>query len=219
MTGATKETTLILVRHAVTDWNDGQRIQGQEDPPLSEHGREQARRLAAFLRDAGGWGEFRPGFLSLPPAAPVYTSDLRRARETAEILAQAWELPVEARPELREMCYGRWQGLTGAEVALRYPEEWQEWQANPQTARPQGGENMVEVQQRVVQLLTAMASSHPGETVLVVSHAGPLKAAICWALHLDLAERFRFNLHNCSLSVLTFPPGKEPRVDLVNFWV
>src|SRR5213078_2372373 len=94
-------TTLLLVRHGETDWNAAGRLQGHTDRPLSDYGREQARRLADELSSEG--------------VDAIYTSDLARARETAEIVAERLHLPVVLDPDLREKNWGTWEGLTSVE--------------------------------------------------------------------------------------------------------
>src|SRR5436309_2540758 len=120
-----EETRVILVRHGETAWNRDQRIQGHLDVPLSERGVRQAERLAAWLADE----EF----------AAVYTSDLARARITAEILAGD-RAPVVPDPRFREADFGLFQGLTSAEIRVTYPEAYEKWRADAIRHRPPGGE-------------------------------------------------------------------------------
>ena len=106
-------TTLILARHGETDWNRENRFQGHADPPLNDLGREQSAELAARLAGEG--------------IARVYTSPLRRASETAEIVARELGLEVEHLEGLREIDVGAWSGLTRDEVAVRFPDEYALW--------------------------------------------------------------------------------------------
>ena len=101
-------TTLLVARHGETDWNREGRWQGWADPPLNDTGRAQARRLAEELRETA--------------FDAVYASDLRRAFETAEILAAPHAVPVVADAGLREIDIGSWSGLTRAEIDARFPE-------------------------------------------------------------------------------------------------
>src|SRR6185437_7371482 len=100
--------TILVARHGETDWNREQRWQGWADPPLNETGRAQARQLAEELRGV--------------PFDAVYSSDLRRAHETALIVAEPHGVPVIADERLREVDVGSWSGLLHAEVEERYPE-------------------------------------------------------------------------------------------------
>ena len=147
-------TTLLLVRHGQTDWNRDGRFQGHADTPLNETGRGQARALAEAL--------------ATERVDAVYSSDLQRARHTAAAVADAAGLDVVTLPELREKHFGTWEGLTHAEIAERFPEA------------PRGswgdGETSEEMASRVLGALRQIAARHDGETVLVVSHGGPLLA-------------------------------------------
>ncbi len=144
-------TTLLLVRHGETDWNRERRWQGWADPPLNETGREQARALAEELRGA--------------PFDAVYASDLRRAAETAEVLAGPHDVPVVLDAGLREIDVGSWSGLTHAEIAERFPDG----------ERPDG-ESREQHVERVLAAVERIARAHPGERVLVVTHGGTLRA-------------------------------------------
>ena len=144
-------TELLLVRHAETEWNREGRWQGHADPPLNDAGRAQAHALAETLA-----GE---------EVDAIYTSDLRRAAETAEILAAALGRPVTADPELREIDVGSWSGLTRAEVAERYPD----WETHD-------GESIEALQARVVAAVLRIARQHPDGQVLIVTHGGSIRS-------------------------------------------
>jgi broad specificity phosphatase PhoE len=144
-------TTILLARHGETDWNREGRWQGWADPPLNETGREQARRLAEQLRST--------------PFDAVYSSDLRRAHETALIVAEPHRVPVVADPGLREIDVGSWSGLTRAEIDERFPN----------SERPDG-ETRAEHLARVLHAVERIARAHAGERILVVSHGGTMRA-------------------------------------------
>jgi broad specificity phosphatase PhoE len=144
-------TTLLLARHGETDWNREGRWQGWADPPLNDTGREQARRLAEELRAM--------------PFDAVYSSDLRRAHETAEILAAPHEVPVLVDPGLREIDIGSWSGLTRAEIAERFPDG----------GRPDG-ESHEEHAARVRAAVVRIARDHLGERILLVGHGGTIRS-------------------------------------------
>lgn len=154
-------TTIHLARHGETDWNRELRWQGHCDPPLNAIGREQARGLAESLRTTH--------------ITAVYASDLRRASETAEIVAARLALPVRLDPALREIDAGSWAGHTLAELAARYPEAVARWQKTGERAW-EGGESHAEMAARVVGAIRSIAAGHDGEDVLVVSHGGPMRA-------------------------------------------
>ncbi len=138
-------TTILLARHGETDWNRELRFQGHADRSLNDTGRLQAQELAERLREE--------------PIAAVYASDLRRASETAEIVAEALGLPMATDPRLREIDVGSWQGRTRAEL------DGAVWD----------GESYDRHRLRVVAALHRIAEAHPDGCVLVVAHGGTLR--------------------------------------------
>jgi probable phosphoglycerate mutase len=143
-------TTILLARHGETDWNREGRFQGWADPPLNEAGREQARALAERLRDT--------------PFDAVYSSDLRRAHETAAIVAAPHGVPVVSDPDLREIDVGSWSGLTRTEIEERFP-----------GAEHHDGESRTEHLARVLAAVERIARTHHGQRILIVSHGGSLR--------------------------------------------
>lgn len=139
-------TRLLLVRHGETDWNADGRLQGQTDRPLSDFGRQQARRLADEL--------------AAEDFEAIYSSDLARARETAEIVGARVGLPVMLDPDLREKDWGTWEGLTAVE---RDRVEF-------------AGESTEAHQERILRALQRISERHPGDrSVLVVTHGGSMR--------------------------------------------
>jgi alpha-ribazole phosphatase len=149
-------TRLILIRHGETDWNIEGRWQGQADVPLNERGREQALRIAQAL--------------SREKIAAVYSSDLCRARETAQVLAACLGQSVRLDRRLREIHQGEWQGLLVSEIEEKYAVEFQQRQTNPMSVAPPGGETARQVMERVRQAIEEIVRRHPEESVAVVSH-------------------------------------------------
>jgi broad specificity phosphatase PhoE len=166
-------TTIYLARHGETDWNAEERWQGHADTPLNERGRRQARELAERLADV--------------PFAAVYASDLRRARETAEIVAAGRALPLRIDPRLREIDVGSWQGLTNAEIAGRERSD---------------GETLEAFRERVLGALGEIATANDGETVLVVAHGGCARTVQRHLLGEPLPT-----LENCGVYVVRFQDG------------
>jgi probable phosphomutase (TIGR03848 family) len=166
---------LILIRHAVNDWV-GEKLAGwTPGVHLNDEGRAQAAALARRLAEV--------------PLAAIYSSPLERTLETAEPLAQAHGLAVQAREGLGETQYGDWTGRTLKE--LRDEKLWPVVQVYPSGARFPAGESMREVQARIVAELDAIRDSHTGQTVAVVSHSDPIKMAVAHytGLALDLFQR------------------------------
>ena len=139
-------TTLLLARHGETDWNAEGRLQGHTDRPLSDYGRRQARELAGELEDE--------------ELEAIYSSDLARARETAEIVGERLGLPVVLDPDLREKDWGTWEGLSAVE---RDRVEF-------------AGESTAAHQERILRALRRISELHPGTgRVLVVTHGGSMR--------------------------------------------
>ncbi|HEX6548925.1 MAG TPA: histidine phosphatase family protein [Candidatus Dormibacteraeota bacterium] len=179
---------LLLIRHGQSTWNDERRIQGQLDPPLSDLGREQARRLAERL--AGGQYE------------ALYTSDLARARATAEAVGAAVGLEPIPTPELREVALGEWEGLTREQLVAGYPEAWARWQSEPSWDLPPGGEGADLFEARVARAVEEIFARHPQQEVLVVAHGGVIQVALGRLLGRASHGLFPFVIDNCSISTL-----------------
>jgi broad specificity phosphatase PhoE len=158
-------TTILLARHGETDWNRDGRFQGHADPPLNATGRAQAVELASAVASE--------------KLTAVYASPLRRAFETAEIVAAPHELEPGAVEALREVDVGSWQGLTRAEVESRFPEQYARWLGHGQGW--EDGETYERMAERVIEALLELAAAHDGERILVVTHGGPIRAAFAFA--------------------------------------
>jgi probable phosphoglycerate mutase len=170
-----KATTLVLVRHAVTA-HTGPLLSGRMPGiDLSETGVEQAAAAGKRLADL--------------PVTTVYASPIERTRQTAEHIAGHHGLPVRELPGVIEADYGEWTGGKIAELAKT--DLWKTVQVVPSRARFPNGESIAEMQSRMVVALEEVVAAHPGELVVVVSHADPIKAAIAHftGVHLDLFQR------------------------------
>ena len=151
---------LLLLRHGQSTWNAEGRWQGWADPPLSELGREQARWAAVSLLSVGFHA--------------VVSSDLRRARETAEIVATELGLgSVDVVPGLRERDVGAWSGLTSDEIEAKWPGQLDEWRAGQLAQIPEGEGDIAG---RVMAALDEVLVSHHGDTVLAVTHGGVIRS-------------------------------------------
>lgn len=171
-----------LIRHGQTDWNVQGRWQGQtpDAPPLNATGVAQAHALAETLAQQAEQSAFQA----------LYSSDLLRARQTAEIIALRLRLPVRLDPRLREVNLGAWEGMLGEDVALRYVAELDERKRNPVHSRPPQGETVFELAARVGQALDDIARGHPNGNVLVVSHGLAIATALCMANGMPLERVF-----------------------------
>jgi broad specificity phosphatase PhoE len=165
-----KALRLLAVRHGATEWSQARRFAGSRDIPLTAHGRLQAEAVAQALAGTS--------------AAAVYTSPLERARTSAEVIAKPHRLDPIFEPDFREMAFGAWEGLTRDEVAERFPAEMGAWASTPHLLTPPRGEPLAAVDARVRAALTALVAQHPGETVILVSHAIVLRLIVLAALGL-----------------------------------
>lgn len=193
-------TTLYLIRHGETVWNADGRFQGHQNSPLNDSGYQQAYIVARAV--------------STYPIAAIYTSDLDRAAETAEIVAAPHGLSPVRDARLREACFGEWEGLTLTQISERWPDLIAAWRADSLRTRPPGGETLEQVQARVVMLLDDIVTRHPDEHVALVAHGGSLRAVVAHALSADLSIFRRLRLDNCSLSTIQITDGQYALVNL-----
>jgi ribonuclease H / adenosylcobalamin/alpha-ribazole phosphatase len=193
-------TTLLLVRHGNTALS-GRRYSGRGDPELSADGQAQARAVAGRLVGAG--------------VAAVVSSPLRRARSTAQAIAAATGTEVATDDGLVETDFGRWDGLTFAEVREGWPAEYAAWLADS-AAAPPGGESVNQVARRVRKVRDRLLAAYPGRTVAVVSHVTPIKLLLCSALGAPASSLFRIHLDTASLSTVDWYPDGPAVVRLVN---
>ena len=153
--------SLLCIRHAQSTMNADGLWQGQADPALTEEGRAQARALAERLAEA------KPSVL--------VTSNLRRARETAEIAARRLGIAAQLEPGLRELDVGQWSGLARDEIARRWPEDFERFRSGDMDLRAGGGETRRELRERVLAAIRSLSQSYRGERIAVVTHLGVLR--------------------------------------------
>lgn len=169
------KTTLLFVRHGQSMANVSGVFAGHLDVSLSALGRKQAEELKDYL-------------LRSYAIDAVYSSDLIRAYETALPTAAAFGLPIRKDAALREIDGGKWEGLSQEEIAARYPQEYAVWHNDIGLSRCTGGESMQEVQCRGIAEAEQIAEKHLGQTVLLATHAGFLRAMQCYWQKLPLSE-------------------------------
>jgi broad specificity phosphatase PhoE len=189
-----QRTALILVRHGETEWNVERRVQGRLDSPLTARGRTQARRTAERLAEMN--------------VRAVYSSDIGRAQETAELIAAPHGLTVALRPGLRERSYGILEGKTMQEAAGDDTGWLEAWLADRLRLAPPEGETQPEMSQRVMSALRAIAAAHAGEHVVVSTHGGPMKSAVFDILQIPISSWDRTWIPNGSVTVLVGAPER-----------
>jgi broad specificity phosphatase PhoE len=193
---------LLLARHGETGHNNDHRFTGWADPPLTRHGRAQARALGRRLRDQH--------------IDAVYCSDLSRTIETARIaLGERADLEPAADAGLREANFGAWQGLTFNEARELYPDEAAALLARSIDFCAPGGETIPEVHARVCAFLDRIRERHEAERVLVVASGGPIQILIAHLFSLPIESHWRLGVNNCALSIVDFVRD-EPILTLLN---
>ena len=188
------EARLILIRHGETQWNREGRIQGYHaDSPLTENGREQARRLAERLK-----GE---GLLAL------HSSDAGRARQTAAPIAAAVELQIVYDAALRERDYGVFEGRTYGEVEREHPDAYAKFRSRDPAYAPPGGESGAQFRDRIMATLERVAVSAEGGCAAVVTHGGVLGVIFRHVAGAAPDTKRDYSLHNASLNRLVVSGG------------
>jgi len=191
-------TTILLIRHGETAWNAERRLQGHLDIPLNPEGERQAGLLAAALAAA--------------PLDVLVSSDLMRARQTAQAIADLRGMPLRIEPGLRERCYGGFEGLLYSEIEERFPREFAAWQARDvDAALPPGanrGETFRAFFERATGAILALGAAHPGKTLALVAHGGVLECAYRLARGLPLETPRDFKVFNASVNRFVLEDGK-----------
>lgn len=167
-------TELVLVRHGETTWHTENRYAGGSDVPLTDHGVDQANRLASWAAWAGLGG--------------VWASDLSRARQTAQPSAEACGLPLRIDARLREVDFGQGEGLTRQQMEESMPEAIAAFQRDPVQHHLPGGEDPAKAAERGVECLDDIAAAHPNDRVLVVAHGTLIRLVVCSLFGLPLGE-------------------------------
>jgi len=193
---------LLLTRHGQTGHNSERRFTGWSDPPLTRRGKAEARALGRRLQEQG--------------IDAVYTSDLRRAVDTATIAtADRAGLASTEDPALREANFGEWQGLTFDEARASHPAEAAALLARSIDFCAPGGETIPQVHARVTALLSRLHESHENGTILVVASGGPLQILVAGLFGIPIEAHWRLGMNNCALTIVNFVQG-EPILTLLN---
>ncbi|HEV2475845.1 MAG TPA: histidine phosphatase family protein [Candidatus Dormibacteraeota bacterium] len=187
-------TRLVLVRHGQSTWNREHRIQGQLDPPLSPEGLRQAELLAHRLAPRRFAG--------------FYTSDLKRALQTAGAIGASIGQVPTPEPSLREIYLGDWEGLTTSDIAERYPEAWAAWVENPDWDVVPGGEGAALFQARIAAAIADIGERHPHGDVLMVTHGGVIQVALHRIVGRASHGLFPFKIQNASISLIEKRNGR-----------
>ena len=192
--GVIDVTTIFIARHGETVWHAENRYAGVSDIPLTEHGLEQARALAAWAKDAN--------------LDAVYSSPLQRATTTASSSAEAAGVHLSIDSRLIEIDWGQGEGLTRVEMAAAFPAAYESFVANPASSPLPDGESGQAAIERVMPALDEIVHRYPGGRVLVVGHSTLTRLIIATVTGMDL-DRYRSTMPhvgNCTLTILRFSP-------------
>lgn len=179
---------VYIVRHGTTDWNKGGYIQGHLDTPLNDEGRAQAAAAAARLASEG--------------ATALFSSDLLRVYETAQIIARHTGLRIIQKPGLREMHFGDWQGLSTDQIKARDPEVYAARRERPFEVPPPGGETWGRFYQRSVDAVKAILQTTDAQRLIVTTHSGVCTVLGLEALGLGPTGKRTFGNANCAIHTI-----------------
>jgi len=194
---------IVLVRHGATDWNLQGRCQGLSDRELSEAGIRQARQVAELLGNED--------------LSAIYSSHLRRARQTAELISRPHDLPVLIEQDLRELDHGELEGLTFNEIKTGYGEFLTRWRSEPADIRVPGGERLADVAERAWNGLNAIVQRNPdAERIVMVSHNFPILGIVCRITGTHLNDYRTFHLDPCGVTRLDHAAGGGWTITRVN---
>lgn len=183
-------TEIILVRHGQTIWNESKRYQGHTDIPLSSVGLEQAFKVQKKLANEA--------------IDVFYASDLKRAYETARIIAKPHHKEVVGLQELREINFGEWEGLGYSEIMERYGDIATKFYQDPSLVSIPGGESWQALLDRCHNLLLDIVEKHNRQRILIASHGGTIRAMIIAAMGWDISCLWRLRLENTAISRLEY---------------
>src|SRR4030043_816955 len=184
---------LILARHGETTWNVEKVFRGRADVSLDEVGIKQAELLGKYLSD---WG-----------LGAIYSSPVKRALDTANIVARYQKVSVRIAEGLTDFDFGEWQSLAEQQVRRLYPDLFNEWHNNPDKVRMSGGESLEDVRRRAVEVVNDIVSRHQGN-VLLVSHRVVIKVLICCLLGLDNSHFRNINQDVGGITIFDYVDGR-----------
>ncbi len=186
-------TEIILARHGETEWNINEVFRGRIDIELNETGIKQAELLAEHLSER--------------KIDAIYSSPLKRALKTAEIIAGYHKLDVEIAPGLIDFNYGKWQGLSHQEVKDKYKELYAEWINTPDRVKTPAGESLDDVRKRAMSAVGDVIAKYEG-TVVLVAHRVVNKVLICALLGLDNSHFWNIRQDTGGITTFTYENGR-----------
>lgn len=195
-------TRLYLVRHGETEWNKASRVQGRTDTELSNVGIMQARKLAKRL--------------ACENIDYIYSSSLKRALRTAEIVREYKNCSIVESDKYHEICLGPWEGMCINEIKEKYGEHFRVYREDPANFKLPGAETFQQLADRTYNAIMEIVSCHKGGNILVVSHGTAIKAAIIRILGIDITNYTKFRIDNASISIIGFPEDNPDKPVVFN---
>ena len=184
---------IILVRHGETEWNRDERFRGRADIKLNETGKKQAEAVAKRLRSK--------------KISAIFTSPLKRAKDTASYISRSQEIDLSPTEALIDIDYGLWEGLAPEAVSEQFPGQYQMWLKNPYEAEMPEGETVRAVEKRANTLVKKIANKCPDLTTVLVAHKVVNKILICSLLNISPSHFWQIEQSNCGLTELNYTDG------------
>ena len=194
-------TKLLLIRHGQTDWNKDGKFQGQSDVALSEEGVRQAEELARNF--------------PVESVDAVYSSDLKRAYRTAELIARKFGCEVQTKQTLRELNFGDWEGLSYAEIVNGWPDAMKNFLRHPDVLEVPHGETFQQLRERAMNTVQEIVAQHEGDTVVLTAHGGILRTILTAVLHMPLQYLWSIRQFNTAVNIVRYDDGNWT-IELMN---
>ena len=192
---------IYLIRHGETTNASEICFNGHFDVDLSEEGKNQSKHIANAFKDL--------------PIKAVYSSDLKRAQIGAKCVADKHKLKHTPCIELRELAFGDWEGLSVAEINLKYPDKLKERLNNIELFCVEGGESFFQLRNRVIPKFNKIVSSHPSDSIVILCHGGVIRTILAYILGISIKNLFRINQPYASVNIIQYYEGGDPVVDLM----
>ncbi|KHD17078.1 histidine phosphatase family protein [Clostridium butyricum] len=190
------KTTIMLIRHGETEWNILGKFQGSTDIPLSNEGIRQAFMLKERLKSDFDY---------------IFSSPLKRAYETAKILCDESGKQVSIAEEIREINFGKWEGLTVKGIAEKYPDIFNEWRNDKREGKFCGGDmSTLNASIRAKNCIMEIANKHKGKKIVIVAHGGIIKAGLIGIFEWDMSMYHKIALGNTCVNTITFNDDMKP---------
>lgn len=193
-------TRLLLIRHGETDYNLNRRYCGFSNPPLNVSGVSQVESLAKQLKDFD--------------IAAVYSSDLLRAAQTAEILFSGHQ--IKTMPDFREFNFGVFEGLNHTEITNKYSGLYHNWLVDPLHVSIPKGEKFTDFKNRVDSALSLVISLNRNKVIALVTHSGPIRLILCRVLGYGFEKFWEFNHDNAAFSIIDYPESSAAKAVSIN---